>query len=155
VKPTIYLAGAIRDGRVEDIEWRARVIDALSGRAKCLNPVAGKVWDGKGWTVSGIPSTGPVIYRHDLWCIRQADIVLGNLTALREGYPCIGTLVEIGYAVALGKLIYLIHSAGPLVHPFLSESAAVVFQTEASAIAFLRRHLESLFGRERTDGEAD
>jgi nucleoside 2-deoxyribosyltransferase len=157
VTPIIYLAGAIRDNRPDDIEWRERVIKELGGLATFLNPLGGKVYDpGNGmWTMGGIPSTAERIWKHDCWCVDHADIVLANLTALSEGYPNIGTLVEFGRATAKGALIYSIidrdytgHDKLKLykLHPFLAQPSAVVFDSVGDAIAFLAKHLQMLSG---------
>lgn len=151
----IYLAGAIRDGHPEDIAWRERVINELRGLAVFLNPLAGKKFSEGRWSMSGIASTAGLITKHDFWCIDHAHVVLANLTALSLGYPSIGSLIELGRATAHGTLIYTVidpdyrghenHSMFDL-HPFLDQIAAAHFATVGEAIAFLRRHLESLSG---------
>jgi nucleoside 2-deoxyribosyltransferase len=164
MKPTIYLAGAIRDGRMEDINWRERVIDELGGQANFLNPLGGKVYDPvtKNWTMSGFQAGAKVIVKHDLYCVSHSDIVIANLTSLSEGYPTIGTLMEFGAAVGQGKLIYSIIEPGYKghentalykLHPFLSENSAMVFTSVEEAIRFLSRHLGVLSGtRPNFDG---
>lgn len=159
-QPTVYLAGAIRDGHNEDIEWREYVLAKLVGRATFLNPLASKHWDPATghWTMSGVESTSRAIYKHDLYCVRQSDIILANLTSLSDGYPTIGTLTEVGYASAFpDKLIYTIlgddytghgnHRQYQL-HPFLEQVAAYQFSTTHDAVNFLGQHLLSLSGTE-------
>lgn len=157
MKPIIYLAGAIRDGRDEDIFWRERVINELEEQAIFLNPLGGKRYNPvtKNWTMSGFQAGAKVIVAHDLFCVKRSDIVLANLTALSEGYPNIGTLMEFGAAVGQGKLIYSIIEPGyeghenPVLyklHPFLSENSAMVFKSVEEGVAFLKRHLGVLSG---------
>lgn len=156
--PVIYLVGAIRDGRPEDIAWREQVIDKLYGRAILLNPLAGKTYNEttKRWTVHGIDPSAKYIYRHDLDCVRKADIIVANMTALSERYPNIGSLLEIGGAAILGKLIYLLidrdytgHENQTMykLHPFLDEAAVCVFHTLAEMIEYLDVQVDMLSGR--------
>lgn len=51
------------------------------------------------------PATAAAIYRSNLQCIAAADAVLANLNPFRGDEPDSGTCVEIGYALALGKLV--------------------------------------------------
>jgi nucleoside 2-deoxyribosyltransferase len=52
-----------------------------------------------------IPETAGAIYRSNLQRIAAADAVLANLNPFRGDEPDSGTCVEIGYALALGKLV--------------------------------------------------
>ena len=52
-----------------------------------------------------IPATAAAIYRSNLQRIAAADAVLANLNPFRGAEPDSGTCVEIGYALALGKLV--------------------------------------------------
>jgi len=154
---TIYLAGAIRDDRPEDIQWREDVIKALREMpVRVLNPLAGKMCAGGVWSINGVPSSAKFITKHDKWCVEQSDIVLFNFRALSQGYPNIGTLVEYGMAVQRGVVIYVVvdpdysgHENAKMykLHPFLEEFAAQVFPDMEAALAFLRRHVLALCGK--------
>jgi len=134
----IYLAGAIRDGNKYDIEWRDKIAYKLLRFAsvKVLSPTAGKRYfpETKSWQCCGIPPTANSIVRQDFAMIDQSDIVICNFEALAEGYPMLGTLVELGYATAKGKLIYSIwptrlkqgNEMFP-VHPFVEVNSALLF----------------------------
>ena len=52
-----------------------------------------------------IPATAAIIYRSNLQRIAAADAVLANLNPFRGDEPDSGTCVEIGYALALGKIV--------------------------------------------------
>ena len=154
---TIYLAGAIRDGRLNDIEWREKVISSLlDSPAIILNPLGGKHFDAKSgaWTLCGREVTAPSIVKYDFNSVKRADIILANLTSLSERYPSIGTLIELGAAAALGKLIYLIldnkyagHENSMFTrHPFLQEIAADIFESVDEAIEFLKKYIPVLSG---------
>ena len=155
--PVIYLAGAIRDNRQADIEWRERVISVVGNRAIILNPLAGKVFDNETntWTVSGIPSSASLIVKHDFWAVDRSDVVVFNFTALAEKYPNIGTLVEFGRATARSILIYAVVEAGYKghenstmynLHPFIEENCAAVFHSLDDLIVFLARHIDVISG---------
>ena len=160
---TIYLAGAIRDGRLDDIEWREKVISSLDGLATFLNPLGGKHFDSikSNWTAAGRRVTSQFDVKHDLEFIGRSDVVLVNLLALSERYPNIGTLIELGAAAAQGKLIYLIldkkyaghENAMFTTHPFLQEIAADIFESVDEAIEFLKKYLPVLSGTNPRYGE--
>jgi len=47
------------------------------------------------------------IYKANVQLMQEADILCVNLNAFRHGEPDSGTVFEIGYAVALGKEVYV------------------------------------------------
>ena len=158
--PTIYLAGAIRDGVHEDIEWREQMIEALSDQATILNPLGGKTYNSttREWDMSGIVPDGGVIVPHDFWCVQRADIVVFNFLSLADGYPTIGTLVEFGHATARAPRVLLYGIVPPQysghgnsalfrLHPFLAQNCAAVFPTVEACMRFLFLHLQVLSGR--------
>lgn len=53
--------------------------------------------------LDGVETTSGGIYRANIELIRQADVVLANLTAFRGCEPDSGTCFEVGFAAALGK----------------------------------------------------
>ena len=148
---TIYLAGAIRDGRLDDIRWRETVISELDGLAIFLNPLGGKQFNTKdsSWTLAGRKVTAHSLVKYDFNLVSKADIILANLTSLSEHYPSIGTLIELGAAAAQGKLIYLIlnkkfsghENACFTQHPFLQELATDIFESVDEAIKFLKKYV--------------
>lgn len=158
----VYLAGAIRDGRQDDISWREQVIGALHStfKATILNPLGGKTYnsDTNEWDMSGVRPGASVIVPHDFWMVERADVIIFNLTALAEGYASIGTLVEFGHATALHPrpLIYTILDPNVAVgigntklysvHPFISINSAVVFPSVNDCVEFLYRHADVLNG---------
>ena len=152
----IYLAGAIRDGRLDDIEWREKVISSLAGLATIINPLGGKHFDAKNsvWTLCERRVTAQSIVKYDFNAVNRADIILANLTSLSERYPSIGTLIELGAAAAQGKLIYLIldnkyaghENAMFTHHPFLQEIAADIFESVDEAIEFLKKYVPVMSG---------
>lgn len=156
--PTIYLAGAIRDNRREDILWREDVIDQLSGYAIFLNPLAGKIFDQKTgqWTVyNGSSPQSRYIVKKDFWCVDHADILIANLNCLMEGYPTIGSLIEFGRTTRSNTLIYSIigsdykghgHKGSFGLHPFILENSAMVFQDVASCVSFMKGELKAMSG---------
>lgn len=153
----IYLAGAIRDGHPEDIEWRETFIKALKDIAIILNPLAGKKFDPvkKKWYLYNRSASGEMVVPHDFWMVENSNIIIFNFLALAEGYPNIGTLVEFGYATAGHALIYSIIPKGYIghgnlaqfkLHPFLARNSAIIFQGTDSCLEFLIRWVQSLDG---------
>jgi len=157
---TLYLAGAIRDGHPEDIDWREKLITQLTPiqGVSILNPVGNKTYNlmNGEWQVAGNPVTSHGIVTQDLWCIHRTDIIIANCTALSEGYPMIGTMIELGAAVGMGgKLIYTVidptfmgHENSEMftLHPFLKEVSSEVFGTLQEMSHFLTAHLHTLGG---------
>lgn len=154
MKPTIYLAGAIRDGHPEDIDWRERAVMALSPLATVFNPLAGKTYnpDTGQWSLYGGENPdAKYIVQADFWCVDRSDIILFNFESLAEGYPSLGTLTEFGRSTARSCLRLAIipdqytghenlrHFKG--LHPFLEQNVAKVFQGSQAAIEFLKLHL--------------
>lgn len=156
MKPIIYLAGAIRDDNVEDIVWRERMVDTLSASCVVLNPLGAKHYhkNTKTWTLAGRLSAAPTIFKHDLAHIKRCDILVANLNGLGElsasgkPYANIGTLMELGAAAVLHKLIYLIPSPNAYgsansmfyLHPFLEQATAITFPGVDDVISFLLRY---------------
>lgn len=155
-KPTIYLAGAIRDDHKEDVQWRERAIAMFKTYATILNPLGGKSKDKDGnWTMSGIRSTAKTIVKQDFWCVDRADILVANLIPLASGYPSIGTLTEYGRATGTGALIFVSveakytgHENASMykLHPFIEENATVVFTDVDEMLRFVSIHLRMLSG---------
>lgn len=163
---TLYLAGAIRDGNKEDIEWRERLIARLAALpaantgpfVSILNPLANKTFNPqtKEWRVATTRTNAKGIVGQDLWCVRRADIVVANFTSLMEGYPSIGTVMEVGAAAGIGgKLIYSVidpnftgHTNPGVfhLHPFLEQLSTEVFASCQELEDFLVSHLPSLAG---------
>lgn len=156
---SIYLAGAIRDGNLNDIAWREVLIENFKDDCEMLNPLARKTYDAdtRSWGMSGVTPSADVIVPHDFWMVERADIIIFNLTALAEGYPNIGTLVEFGHATALSPkpLIYTIVEKGYLghestalfaLHPFIAINSAIVFFSVDACLKFLSSHIGALNG---------
>lgn len=152
-KPVIYLAGAIRDNKDEDIAWREQAIGRLYDVAQILNPLAGKSFDpdtGK-WLLFGNENPDArYIVQADFWCVDRADIILFNFASLADKYPSLGTLTEFGRSTARPILRLAIVGSEyqghentkhfPGLHPFLAENCAKVFGSPAEAIAFTRNY---------------
>ena len=174
---TLYLAGAIRDNHPEDIEWRERLIDLLASKCvmvreliagkdvtslhplvRILNPLANKTFTPLtgAWRTATIPCNSKGIVSQDFWCVRRADIIVANFSSMVQGYPSIGTVMEVGAAVGIGgKLIYSIidpsfsgHSNLGVfdLHPFLKEVSTEVFPSERECEEFLDSHIAALAG---------
>jgi nucleoside 2-deoxyribosyltransferase len=163
----IYLAGAIRDDHPEDRDWREYIIDKVESKyaldVRILNPLGNKTFNpaNREWKMGGIRAAAKDIVQQDLWSVRQADIIIANFTSLSQGYPSIGTVMEVGAASGIGgKLIYSIldSTGGHLdkftnanpgvfkIHPFLEQVSASVFGSVDELWAFLSTHLGMLTG---------
>lgn len=160
----IYLAGAIRDSKIdEDVQWREQLIRSITKKyameVSLLNPVGNKTYKGNihEWRVGGIITNAKGIVAQDLWCVRQADIIIANLNSMATGYPSIGTVMEMGAAAGMGgKLIYTIldPTSNPgndnkgvfRIHPFLEQVSTEVFDSVNALWAFLDTHLGMLTG---------
>lgn len=158
----VYLAGPIRDSAVaEDVAWRETLIKRITNKyafdVHLLNPLGNKTFNPTThiWKVGGLVTQSKGIVQQDLWCVRQADIIIANLSAMKTGYPAIGTIMEMGAAAGIGgKLIYTVLDSNPgnenqgvfKLHPFLEQVSTEVFPTLEDLWAFLDQHLGMLTG---------
>jgi len=163
MKPTMYLAGAIRDNNAADIAWREFVIKEVGDVATIWSPVAGKTFcpETKMWDMGGVVPLAPVIVDHDFWHVDNANINLFNFTALSEGYPNIGTLIEFGRATkskGAGRCViytvidpaYAGHGNVGLfkLHPFIQYNSSIIFPTIEALTTFLKRYLPAFTGQD-------
>ncbi len=140
--PKIYLAGAIRDDHPADTEWRQYVRRSIGGAFgfHILDPLDGKTYDeAHGWLMHGsVKATGDIFVHRDLAMIHRADVVLANLSALADGYPCIGTLMELGIAMERRLLTVVVGSYATCNHPFIASMAYRRVATVDAAIDWLK-----------------
>lgn len=147
-----YLAGAIRSE--EDYKWRAE-LSALHGeRLTALIPPdiltdeKNDLKTGEEWFKTQRFRPGSYMtYKTDLKLIDEADLFIGNFLALAEGYPCIGSLVEMGYARGLGKHILIVAPPEYKRHPFISYTAAGAFDTIEELNSYLTHYLDTMEGK--------
>ena len=96
----IYFAGSIRGGR-EDKDLYAQIIDLLKKYGEVLTEHVGD----KNLTSYGQTSmTDEEIYNKDTNWIREADIVIAEVTSIS-----LGVGYEIGYAESLNKKIIVLY----------------------------------------------
>jgi hypothetical protein len=156
---SIYLAGAIRDSQERDRAWRGVFINCLGDLpgVTILSPLANKRFNPltTKWSIGTIQTKARHIVRQDLWMVKRADIVVANFSSLVDGYPSIGTVMEVGAAAGAGKLIYSIidpsYQGSPnpgafTLHPFLDEVSTEIFASETDCLEFLHSHLGALTG---------
>ena len=156
--PSLYLAGSIRDGNSEDIDWREKLIMECQGLAIFLNPLAGVEHDEKTdkWHINGVVPGGKFIVKHDFRMVDIADVIVFNLLCLADKYPTIGSLIEFGRATNRSNcLLYSILPAKYLghgntkmykLHPFIEENSAVIFNGVDPCINFLKGQLKVISG---------
>lgn len=132
-KPKVYLAGPIASCTYrEATAWRRAVALALSGRAECLDPMRDND--------PSPPLSSRAIVSRDLADVQRADVVLMALPSVS-----VGTLVELGWATAMGKLVilWLPHGVPDALryHPFILECASATVATIDEAVAVVRSFL--------------
>jgi nucleoside 2-deoxyribosyltransferase len=132
----IYLAGGI-NGLTEEqaFGWRKRVTALLKPLGvQCLNPI--KSEDFNKFSTGGKFNEGDMTcYWKDKFDVKRADIVIVNM----ENTKSYGTIVEIGWASALGKLIIVINPKG-ITHPFIIAEAIQV-ETLEQAVELIKEML--------------
>lgn len=158
---TIYLAGSIRDTKPEDVEWRESFIDRFAayindGSVSILSPLAGKSLCNGKWNAHGVHCDTSYIVNSDFWSVDRADVIVFNLLALGDKYPCIGTLLEFGRSTSWSVLRYGILPSSytgheneqfqNMVHPFLKSQCAAVFSTTEACLHHLCHSIPSLAG---------
>lgn len=88
ILPRRLLAGGFRSN------WQAQVATSLAGSFELLDPSAHNIQDSAEYT------------RWDLAAVGQSDIVLANMEASNPGGYSLA--LEVGFAKALGKRIFLV-----------------------------------------------
>lgn len=147
-KPKLYLAGPIASRAYgEAVAWRRVVAQALAGAAECLDPMRdkGSLAATEGPLGERYRNQEPLltsrsIVARDYHDVRSADLILMSLPE-----ASVGTLVELGWATALGVpvILWLPEAAPSRVrdHPFVRELAAVIVPTIDDAVAAVRSFL--------------
>lgn len=143
----VYLAGPITGATYDAAtDWREDMALNLPKGAVGLSPMRGKDYLKKLGTV-GMPSlleqgtlpmsSAKAIFSRDTYDIRRADIMLANL--LGAGRVSVGTMVELGYARALGKVIIVVmeEKGNPHDHPFTTEAASFVVRDLDAALRLI------------------
>jgi len=97
-------------------------------------------------------------FHNDMQALREADVVIVFDTGRSRG-----TLYEMGYAAALGKVILYVSNT-PLLHGFLVAGARLAFSSLPAAVRYLkalvfnggdtmRAYCDFEYGKEVVDGE--
>jgi nucleoside 2-deoxyribosyltransferase len=147
--PAVYLAGPIRDEC--DYIWRKEFVEEYAGKFLFRIPsdiitsdiTKANLEKGK------LRKFGPaayMTYRTDLDLIDRSDVIVANLLPMASGYPAIGSLFEIGYARAKGKLIFIVADDKRKAHPFLAFGADGLYPSFEELGKFLHKYLDILNG---------
>lgn len=121
----IYLAGGFRSG------WHEIAKSKLND-FECLDPSAHGIEDPLEYT------------RWDLAAVRDSDIVLANMEASNPGGYALA--LEVGFAKALGKLIYLVDQ---IEEPSISHYFEMVRQCSTRVFKTLEEAIEYINALER------
>lgn len=141
-KPKVYLAGPIRG--TEDYVWRKKFVEEYEDELSFLIPFDNAVVQTN--LQPGFKPGGYMAYRMDLDLIDRSDMLVANLLPMADGYPAIGTLFEIGYARAKGKLIFIVADSIRKQHPFLAFGADALYPNFEELSKFLHQYLATLNG---------
>lgn len=145
----IYLAGPITGSTYDAaVQWREDFMLNLPSGTRGISPMRGKEYlkrthaDGLPAVLKGgtLPmSSARAIFSRDTFDIRRSDVVLLNLTGSER--VSIGTMFEMGYAHAQGKVIITVMEDGNLhEHPFVREASTFIVSSMDEA----RKLIESL-----------
>lgn len=138
-----YLAGAIRNE--DDYRWREDFAKKYEKRLTCIVPSDIGVDDFtklRRFTPSAL-----MTYKTDLALIDLSDLVVMNLNSLGEGYPSIGTLVELGYAVGRDVPVLVVCNNKKKRHPFISFATVGAFDTFEELDGYLGKYLDVVEGK--------
>ena len=148
---TVYLAGPVAGKSYSEATcWRREAAERLRRHAphiRCLDPMRAKE-ELRGVTAIKAGEGGSVFspkltVARDLWDVARCDVVLLNLLDAAE--PSIGSMVELGHAAALRKLIIVIlpddrtpeAARNPHDHPFVRQTASAVVGSLEEALRVL------------------
>lgn len=154
----IYAAGPIEGcTMVEALGWRKNlafrftkeirqgqviIYDPMHGKEKLVAP--DKKIVPENYRGNSPLATGPAIFHRDIAMIDQCDVVLANFAAANAASK--GTLFELGYAFALGKMLIVVSKReGITNHPFIN-IPAIVYPDINDAIVYIKSLVTSGFG---------
>ena len=159
-KLNLYLGGSIRDKNEYDVWWRKEFWQGLGSKYNILDPTSGRrcyrVTSNNYWAAmqETLQRDTNLMTEIDTFKIERANVGIWNLLAFNEGYPCIGSLVEIGIAWRSHKLVFVISdNVRVYQHPFIARPAAGVFPNHKEAMQFLDEYAEVLSGTRRVEAE--
>lgn len=141
-KPSVYLCGQMGGLTVAEANgWRQWAENELRGSWSVLNPISAQFEKNPSFTFSSVEPnlTAAAVFAKDLFYIDCSDFVLANFAGAKT--VSIGSVWELGYAYKSGKKIVAVVPKGtPFYdgHPFISQSAHVIFENLEDAIAFLQ-----------------
>lgn len=143
----VYLAGGITGNSYEEAtEWRRQVADVVERHnGVVLDPMRGKdELKGVSSIAIAYPNNDPTknsrtVFSRDLADVEQCDIFFVNFYTVKS----VGTPFELGYAYALGKHIISIAPEPLAQHPFIRESADLVFTDFDAALIYLEHCLQN------------
>jgi nucleoside 2-deoxyribosyltransferase len=141
--PSVYLAGAIRTE--QDYVWRKDFVREFKNKFLFRIP-SDIITMGVNKGMGQFNPTAYMTYRTDIDLIDRSEIVVANLLPMADGYPSIGTLFEVGYARAKGKLLFIVADAKRKEHPFLAFGADGFYANFGELYDFLHRYLDTLNG---------
>ena len=142
-KMTAYLAGAIRGP--EDYIWRKQFVEEYQD--ELLFRIPSDLVTSDMSKLRKFGSAAYMTYRTDLDLIDRSDIIIANLLPMAEGYPSEGTMFEIGYSRAKGKLIFAVADAKRKEHPFIAFGIDGVYSSFEELSGFLHQYLGVLEGK--------
>jgi nucleoside 2-deoxyribosyltransferase len=147
VKPLLYLVGPLTGYSFEDCDtWRKEVAEALHPEIACLSPLRSQRYlvgekslqDNYGHL--NVFSSTRGIFTQDVFDAKRCDAVLVNFLGATK--PSIGSCIEIGVAVAMGKPIvmaieppdHMHNRVNPHWHSMIREAAGLMVQSVEDAI---------------------
>ncbi|MFB3779680.1 MAG: nucleoside 2-deoxyribosyltransferase [Bryobacteraceae bacterium] len=144
-RKTVYLAGLIDTARPESLEWRKRAAEALAPYFNVLTPMRGKddltyTTRDNGITSDSMSSKDIILRDHN--DVIDADIILVNLDTFGSSRPLVGTLFELAWSWQGRKRVVAILTEDNYLmrnHPFVVESVAAYFRSEAEAFEYIKR----------------
>lgn len=143
-KPTVYLAGPITglsyDGATD---WRYGVMKALAPEIDAFSPLRGKNYLLGQTTIQDsynehVMSTSKAIFARDHFDCKRCDALFVNLLGAKR--VSIGTVMEIAWAHAYGKIVILVMEREGNVHEhsMLREACAYRVETLEEAVDLTR-----------------
>ena len=143
---TIYLAWPISGHSYDDVvnyyvtmrhtmeDIGFRVLHPMIGKEALRNEVKFKA-EGYG----NPESTNHAIKARDQWMVRQADIILADLSTAET--PSIGCICELAWADVLGKhKVVVMDKGNPNYHAFVLEMADIVYPELGMALDYLQNY---------------
>lgn len=123
-----------------DQEWREEYTERLQDVGiTVVNPMVGKKMVNGKCMKYGYRVDNKMIFHEDRAGMAKCNVLVWNLLAFSDYYPCIGSLIEIGMNNKRDDCLMFIISDNEQIinHPFIQESVCKIFMDKEDCLEYI------------------